>query len=131
LTRNTIGGIFIGRVIIPHKEHMPPTETTALGHKIKKTRKAPNKVWSTARSLKPGVWLSHVCSLPSTPENFTAIRDAWKFRLPVTQVTPDEWERLKTFSHFSEVAPAYKSSEYEYEKGLKERQEAYRDICEE
>jgi hypothetical protein len=110
---------------------MPPTETTALGHKIKKTRKVPNKVWSTARSLKPGVWLSFVCALPSTPENFTTIRDAWKFRLPVTQVTPEEWERLKTFSYFSEIGIPDGTDlpegdpEVAYYEALRERQENY------
>jgi hypothetical protein len=105
---------------------MPPTETTALGHKIKKTRKAPNKVWSTARSLKPGVWLSFVCALP-----FTTIRDAWKFRLPVTQVTPEEWERLKTFSYFSEVGLPEDTElseddpDQEYHEALRERQQDY------
>jgi hypothetical protein len=67
---------------------MPPTETTALGHKIKKTRKVKPAVWKTAQSLKPNTQLMDLLTLPKPTERALAMRDAWKFNAPDEQGRP-------------------------------------------
>jgi hypothetical protein len=77
---------------------MPPTETTALGHKIKKTRKVKMKVWKTAMSLKPNTQLMDLLTLPRVTDRVRAIQESWRFHEPVTiATTPPEgipWNTL-------------------------------------
>jgi hypothetical protein len=112
-------------------------EKSALGHVEEKKRAAPKKVWQTARSLKPGEWLSFACAQPQSRLEFTVIRDEWKAKFVCLSPTQEQWDALiNNFSRFSEVnsalylpetegdeaEPDYES---EYIKGVKERVEAY------
>jgi hypothetical protein len=63
------------------------TATTALGHIVPKPRKVPQTLAPTARSLKPGLWISEMFEVPEPSEEAQAIRHAWRFEFPVTQAT--------------------------------------------
>jgi hypothetical protein len=68
------------------KESMTDTpEKSALGHIPPKKRTVKPSLPKTAMSLKPGMQLMDLLTLPKPTERVLAIQDAWKFRFPVTQ----------------------------------------------
>lgn len=113
---------------------------TPLGRREVK-RKAPNKIWSTARSLKPGEWLCYALAHPQPAASFLAIRDAWKPKFKPTLVTQAQWDHLILHhSHFSECnsvlyAPEAvefeEAIEAEYKEDLDSRQQIYSSVVDE
>jgi hypothetical protein len=80
------------------------TEKSALGHVPKKKRKAPEKIWKTARSLKPGKWLMDALVEAPNSEMFTVVRDSYRFTEPAFTVTHEEWETyMRNQQNFGDI----------------------------